>query len=184
MSDSMKKMLPDRIDREQDALVGLFSGFVKAKSPNPPGDTRDAVTFLTKYLELNGAPFKIVAPQPTMPNIVGSFEGVSPGRHLVMNGHIDVFPAGDGKGWKHDPWSGAIDEGVVWGRGTADMKCGTMASVITFAYLHRIRAELNGKLTLTAVSDEETGGKWGTRYLLENLGDECLGDCVLNGEPS
>ena len=64
------------------------------------------------------------------------------------------------------------------------MKCGTMASVITFAYLHRIRAELNGKLTLTAVSDEETGGKWGTRYLLENLGDECLGDCVLNGEPS
>ena len=64
------------------------------------------------------------------------------------------------------------------------MKGGTSASFITYAYLHRIRDELKGKLTLTAVSDEETGGRWGTRYLLENHADECLGDCVLNGEPS
>ena len=70
------------------------------------------------------------------------------------------------------------------GRGAADMKGGTAASFATFAYLHRILGELKGKLTLTAVSDEETGGRWGTRYLLENHADECLGDCVLNGEPS
>jgi succinyl-diaminopimelate desuccinylase len=184
MSEASRQQLLKWIDEDRDALVDFFSGFVKAKSPNPPGDTREAVAFLCKFLEAKGIGYKLIAPQVTMPNIVSTFSGPSPGRHLVLNGHIDVFPAGDGAGWKRDPWSGDVDEGVVWGRGSADMKGGTSASFITFAYLHRVRDELKGKLTLTAVSDEETGGRWGTRYLLENHADECLGDCVLNGEPS
>jgi succinyl-diaminopimelate desuccinylase len=64
------------------------------------------------------------------------------------------------------------------------MKCGTTTSLFTYAYLHRLRNELKGKLTLTIVSDEETGGRWGAGYLLENYADELMGDCVLNGEPS
>ncbi|KZD09518.1 peptidase M20 [Oceanibaculum pacificum] len=97
---------------------------------------------------------------------------------------MDVFPAGDPADWQHDPWSGKIVDGRVWGRGATDMKAGTTASIMTYAYLYRFREHLKGKLTLTAVSDEETGGKWGTRYLLENHADEAKGDCVLNGEPS
>jgi succinyl-diaminopimelate desuccinylase len=184
MSEATRQQLLSWIEEDRDALVDFFSGFVKAKSPNPPGDTREAVAFLCKFLDGMGIGYKIIAPQVTMPNIVSSFTGPSPGRHLVLNGHIDVFPAGDGAGWKRDPWSGDVADGVVWGRGAADMKGGTSASFITYAYLHRVRSELMGKLTLTAVSDEETGGRWGTRYLLENHADECLGDCVLNGEPS
>ncbi|SDR64370.1 succinyl-diaminopimelate desuccinylase [Rhizobiales bacterium GAS191] len=184
MSEATKRQLLGWIEQDRDALVDFFSGFVKAKSPNPPGDTREAAGFLCKFLDGKGIAYKIIAPQATMPNIVSSFTGPSAGRHLVLNGHIDVFPAGDGTGWKRDPWSGEVADGVVWGRGAADMKGGTSASFITYAYLHRIRGELKGKLTLTAVSDEETGGRWGTRYLLENHADECLGDCVLNGEPS
>ena len=49
------------------------------------------------------------------------------------------------------------------------MKCGTTASIFTFAYLHRIRDRLTGRLTLTAVSDEETFGPWGARYLMKAL---------------
>ena len=62
------------------------------------------------------------------------------------------------------------------------MKAGTSASIFTYAYLHRIRERLKGRLTLTAVSDEETFGPWGARYLVEHH-PEVLGDCVLNGEP-
>jgi succinyl-diaminopimelate desuccinylase len=184
MSDAMRQQLLSWIEQDRDALVAFFSGFVKARSPNPPGDTREAVAFLCKFLDEKGVGYRIIAPQETMPNIVSTFAAPSAGRHLVLNGHIDVFPAGDGAGWKRDPWSGDVADGVVWGRGAADMKGGTSASFITYAYLHRIRERLKGRLTLTAVSDEETGGKWGTRYLLENHADECLGDCVLNGEPS
>jgi hypothetical protein len=42
-----------------------------------------------------------------MPNIVGAFDCANAGRHLVLNGHIDVFPvADDGAGWSKDPWGG------------------------------------------------------------------------------
>jgi len=107
-----------------------------------------------------------------------------PGRHLVLNGHIDVFPPGDRARWSRDPLSGDIVDGAVFGRGTVDMKCGTTASIFTYVILSRLRERLNGRLTLTLVSDEETGGRWGTGYLIDHHGDEVLGDCVLNGEPS
>ena len=119
-----------------------------------------------------------------MPNIVGSFEGATPGHHLVLNGHMDVFPADEAnERWTHGPWSGAIAEGKIYGRGVADMKAGTSASIFTYRYLHRLRERLAGRLTLTAVSDEETFGPWGARYLMEHH-PEVHGDCLLNGEPS
>jgi succinyl-diaminopimelate desuccinylase len=62
------------------------------------------------------------------------------------------------------------------------MKAGTAASVIAFAYLYRARDRLRGSLGLTAVSDEETGGRFGSRWLLEN-DTRWLGDCMLNAEP-
>ncbi|ORE92901.1 M20/M25/M40 family metallo-hydrolase [Acuticoccus yangtzensis] len=179
-----RKTLLDWIEADRDNLIDFLSRFVKAASPNPPGDTRAAAAVLTDALSAEGLPFRIIAPQETMPNIIGAFEGARPGRHLVLNGHIDVFPAADAAPGERDPWSGAIEDGKLYGRGVADMKCGTAASVIAYRYLYRMRDRLAGRLTLTAVSDEETGGRWGARYLMENMRDEVLGDCCLNGEPS
>ena len=62
------------------------------------------------------------------------------------------------------------------------MACGTTTSIFTYAYLHRLKDRLKGKLTLTCVSDEETFGPWGARYLMEHH-PEVHGDCCLNGEP-
>jgi len=65
------------------------------------------------------------------------------------------------------------------------MKAGTAASIIAFAYMHQLRSQIAGRCTLEVVSDEETGGRWGTRYLLEDDGsEEWRGDCILIGEPS
>jgi succinyl-diaminopimelate desuccinylase len=122
--------------------------------------------------------------KPEWPNVVGTFAAHGPGPHLVLNGHVDVFPPGPTEAWSRDPWSGAIEDGKVHGRGVVDMKCGTAASVWTYIYLHRLRAELAGRLTLTCVSDEETGGTWGAKWLIDTFPDEFRGDCVLNGEPS
>ncbi|WP_157089373.1 M20/M25/M40 family metallo-hydrolase, partial [Oceanibaculum pacificum] len=180
MSDNRRQLL-DWIEQDRDQLVAFFSGFLKAKSPNPPGDTRLAAAHIQAFLDKAGLPYRIEAPQETMPNIVGSFVGAAPGRHLVLNGHIDVFPEQEPVPGDRDQWSGDVEDGKVYGRGAADMKCGTSASIFTYAYLHRLKDELKGTLTLTAVSDEETGGRWGTRYLMENFPDEVKGDCCLNG---
>ncbi len=172
------------IDGERAAMVEFLQAFVRCRTPNPPGDTRAAVALISAFLDRHRLPYRTIAPNPEMPNVVGSFEGGKPGRHLVLNGHIDVFPvANDGDGWSRDPWGGEIVDGVLYGRGVADMKCGTTASIMTYMLLHRIKDELGGKLTLTAVSDEETFGPWGARYLMEHH-PEVHGDCCLNGEPS
>ena len=119
-----------------------------------------------------------------MPNLVSTFAGRGTGRHLVLNGHLDVFPPGDPAAWSRDPFSGDLADGRVHGRGTVDMNCGTTALLFAHAYLHRLRNELPGRVTLTVVSDEETGGRWGSGWLTERCGGEVLGDCLLNAEPS
>lgn len=183
MSDD-KQTLLDWIDRDRDMLLEFLSRFVQAKTPNPPGDTREAVAHVRALLDRENLPYRIIDPKPEFPNVVGTFEGATPGRHLVLNGHIDVFPVGEHEQWTHGgPWSGAIEDDHIWGRGVADMKCGTTSSIFTFVYLHRLRDRLKGRLTLTAVSDEETFGPWGARWLMEHH-PEVHGDCCLNGEPS
>ena len=178
-----KKQLLQWVEEDHDKLISFLRGFIRAKSPNPPGDTREAAAYVSRFLDNAGLPHKFVAPHEEMPNILASYNCGSPGRRLVLNGHMDVFPVGDGEGWTHNPWSGEIADGKIFGRGACDMKCGTAASIFTFAYLNRIREKLRGSLTLTVVSDEESFGPWGSRYLLEHY-TEAIGDCCLNGEPS
>ncbi|MEM1384536.1 MAG: M20/M25/M40 family metallo-hydrolase [Pseudomonadota bacterium] len=181
-----RQELLDIIEAERDRIVAFFRDFVRQASPNPPGDTVEATRHITDFLTAEGAPHRLVAPQPTMPNVVGTVEGAAPGRHLVLNGHIDVFPVGQdpsAEGWTTEPWGGEIRDGKLYGRGSSDMKAGTSASIWTYVLLHRIRERFKGKLTLTCVSDEETFGPWGARWLMEHE-PEVRGDCCLNGEPS
>jgi succinyl-diaminopimelate desuccinylase len=180
MSD--KEQILAAIEQDRELIIGFYRGFICAKSPNPPGDTREAAAYISKFLTEQGLSFQTIAPMPEFPNLVAAFEGGQPGRHLVLNGHIDVFPV-DNAGWTQDPWGGALVDGAIFGRGACDMKAGTTASIFTYRYLHSIRNKLKGKLTLTCVSDEETFGPWGARYLIENH-PEVRGDCLLNGEPS
>lgn len=177
--DDLKRQLLSWIETDRDDLIRFMSGFLQARSANPPGDTRTAAEHISAYLGQRQVPHRFVAAFEHMPNVVGTYECGGPGRHLVLNGHIDVFPAIDDHGW-----SGEVKDGKIFGRGASDMKTGTAAGVFAYAYLHRLREHLKGKLTLTCVSDEQSGGKYGTRYLFETIPDEVKGDCCLNGEPS
>ena len=175
--------LLQRIESDREVLLDFLRDFIRCPSPNPPGDTREAAAHIRRFLERYGAEYRVIAPNEIMPNIVATFEAGKPGRHLALNGHIDCFPVGDGAGWTHDPWGAELVDGQIYGRGACDMKCGTTASVFTFLYLRELRDELQGRLTLSAVSDEETFGPYGARYLSEHH-PEVFGDTCLNGEPS
>jgi len=181
--DGQKAKLLDRIEADRELLIGFLRDFIRCASPNPPGDTLAAAAHVRKLLDARSVPYRVIAPNAAMPNLIASFDTGRPGRHLALNGHIDVFPVGDGAGWTRDPWGGELVDGKIYGRGACDMKCGTTASIFTYLYLDEIKDALHGKLTLSAVSDEETFGPWGARYLYENH-PEVFGDCCLNGEPS
>src|SRR5262245_50876323 len=66
------------IDEDRDQIIRFLCDFVRAKSPNPPGDTTLAAAHVASFLETHQLPFRVIAPQPTMPNIVGSFAGTTP----------------------------------------------------------------------------------------------------------
>jgi succinyl-diaminopimelate desuccinylase len=129
----LKEQLTRWIDEDREQIIGFLCDFVRAKSPNPPGDTTLAAAHVIRFLEAHQLPFRVIAPQPTMSNIMGSFAGPTHGPHLVLNGHMDVFPVDEQhEHWTHGPWSGAIADGKISGRGVADMKAGTSASIFTY----------------------------------------------------
>ncbi|HEX9915312.1 MAG TPA: ArgE/DapE family deacylase [Candidatus Bathyarchaeia archaeon] len=178
-----QKRLIDRVDADKEEIVGFLRGFLRARSPNPPGDTREAARHVTDYLDSKGIAYDVVGPDPEKPNVVSGFKTRRRGRRLVLNGHMDVFPVGSGEGWSRDPWGGELVDGRVYGRGACDMKAGTTASIYTYMVLRELRDELRGGVTLTVVSDEESGGRLGAGWLVGNV-PEVLGDCCINGEPS
>ena len=61
-----------------------------------------SVLAVSDLLDRRGIEYRVIAPQETMQNIVATFAAGKPGRHLALNGHIDVFPVGDGEGWTQD----------------------------------------------------------------------------------
>lgn len=172
-----------RLEATRERSIACFRDLLRQPSPNPPGDTRRAAEFLTTTLRDAGLAPQVFAPHPEMPNIHTSFNTGRPGRHLVLNGHIDVFPV-NAEEWTAAPWGGEIRDGRIFGRGACDMKCGLASITLTFLLLHSYRDRLKGRLTYTAVSDEETFGPWGARWMFEHKRELMLGDCLLSGEPS
>ncbi|USW46941.1 Putative peptidase M20 [Septoria linicola] len=190
----VKQALLDRIDADAEKHIALLQSLIRAPTPNPPGDTKEAVEVVKAYLTAHNIESTIIAPKSESPNLLSVFnspepsdEGCSKPPSIVLNGHIDQFPVEDASKWKLDPFSRDVEDGYILGRSCVDMKAGTAASIIAFTYLHQICDQLKGKCVLQVVSDEETGGRWGTRYLLEHMADrdkdKYQGDCILIGEP-
>jgi len=80
------------------------------------------------------------------------------GRDLLLDGHIDVVPAGEPTSWTVDPWRGALRDGRVYGRGACDMKGGLCAALFAAKSLHDARVPLRGRVLVASVVGEEDGG--------------------------
>lgn len=179
----LKRRIFSQIDRKRDEIVRFCSDIVSIPSENPPGDTTKIAGFLSQYLQEKGFNVEIFEPKKNVPNLVVVYEGVREKPNLVLNAHMDVFPAGDSESWDLPPFSGRVEDGKIWGRGVADMKGGLTAFVVILVLFKEMGVKLPGKLTLSLVSDEETGGRWGTKWLLDNV-QVVNGDACLNSEPS
>lgn len=180
---NIKNQLLSRLNDRQEEMVDFLKRLLRTPTPNPPGDTKAAMALVEAFLTERGIDYEIVAPHADMPNLIAQFTGGAEGPRLAMNGHLDVFPVADPATWTHDPWAAHEEDGRLYGRGACDMKSGTTALLFAFAELHELRQHLKGSVVLSVVSDEETFGPWGARYLVEHRKD-ILGDCLLNAEPT
>jgi acetylornithine deacetylase len=92
------------------------------------------------------------------PNVVAVLKGFGGGKSIILNGHIDVVPPGDYQTWQEDPFSGHIQSGKLFGRGTTDMKGGNVALLFAMESLIANQIKLKGDVIFQSVIEEESGG--------------------------
>lgn len=170
------------LDSQREVILQFCADLVRRPSPNPPGDTRSAGDAVSALLQSQGLPVEIVADQDHTPNLISSVQGLGPGKHFVLIGHMDTYPAGDESQWLRPPFSGRLEEGRLHGRGAGDMKSGLTALLFAYIALATKRG-FNGRLTLLAVSDEMNFSPHGARLLVARRPD-LLGDVVVDAEPT
>ena len=102
------------------------------------------------------------------------------GPTLCYLGHVDTVLA-DPAEWSHDPWSGDLDEGFLWGRGALDMKSQVAAEIAAAASLARSGwRPARGELLIVAVVDEETGGELGAQWITRTHPEKVRCDLLVN----
>jgi succinyl-diaminopimelate desuccinylase len=147
----------------RDQVHRLLEAIVKIPSINPPGGELPVAQVLASHWTAAG--FDVVLDQfePGRANVIGRRRwGAGPS--LLLNGHMDVQPPG--QGWTRDPFGAEVEGDRLFGQGAEDMKAGLAAmtgAAVNFANSGPTR----GELVLTAVADELNGGEKGTKKLVE-----------------
>jgi acetylornithine deacetylase len=112
------------------------------------------------FSELQSHPF-FVSPRTSFTdssNVVGVKKGTGGGKSILLNGHIDVVPEGDLKQWEYDPYGAEVINGKMYGRGTTDMKGGTVSMLLALEAIQALNLPLKGNIIFQSVIEEESGG--------------------------
>jgi acetylornithine deacetylase/succinyl-diaminopimelate desuccinylase-like protein len=170
-------MTPAELERE---TTEVLQRLVQFNTVNPPGNERPAIHYLERYLGAAGFTTEVLSASEQRTNLVADLDGRSDGPTLCFLGHVDTVLATASE-WTHDPWSGDLADGYLWGRGAIDMKSQVAAEAVAAAALAADgwRPE-RGRLKLVFVADEETGGDLGAHWLTSNHPDKVRCDMLLN----
>jgi succinyl-diaminopimelate desuccinylase len=179
---ALKTSILKDVENGRDAIIKLCSDLVKIPSENPPGDVSEVAGFVKDQLSQSGARVETYEPEKGRVNLVVRLGPADRGHGLILNGHIDVVPAGDHSRWTIGPYSGEVRDGYIHGRGATDMKGGLTGIIAATELISRHQERLKGQLILTAVCDEETIGKLGTMWLMNE--EKVSGDYCIVAEPT
>ncbi|MFF9769358.1 M20/M25/M40 family metallo-hydrolase [Streptomyces sp. NPDC014636] len=156
----------------QDEVVDLCRELIRFDTSNygdhsGPGERKAAEWVAEKLAEVGLEP-KIYESHPGRASTVARIAGEDPSRPaLLIHGHLDVVPA-NAADWTHDPFSGEIADGCVWGRGAVDMK--DMDAMTLAVVRDRLRSGRRPPrdIVVAFLADEEAGGTYGARHLVDN----------------
>jgi acetylornithine deacetylase/succinyl-diaminopimelate desuccinylase-like protein len=146
--------------------VELLQQLIRFDTTNPPGDEAECVAFVRGLLEEAGCEVELYAKDPARPNLVSRLPGSGSRAPLLLQGHVDVVTT-SGQEWARPPFGGELVDGYVWGRGALDMKGGVAMMVSAFLRAAREQTALPGDVILCVLADEENGGDYGAKFLVE-----------------
>lgn len=159
----------------------LLQHLIRFDTTNPPGNEAACIAYLDDLLQEAGFETTVVGKSADRTNLITRLKGRGDAPPLLLYGHVDVVPTA-GQNWQHPPFNGDLIDGYVWGRGALDMKG---CDIMLITALMRAKAEgrdLAGDVILTLVSDEEAGGEYGARYLVEQHPEQFTGVKYALGE--
>lgn len=161
----------------------LLARLIRFNTVNPPGNEHAAQEYLAGHLTAAGFECELLGAEPERPNLVARLRAPADapaGPTLCYLGHVDTVLANPAE-WTHDPWSGEVADGFLWGRGALDMKSQVAAEIAAAASLARSGwRPARGELLIVAVVDEETGGSLGAEWITKNHPQKVRCDMLLN----
>jgi len=169
-----------RVGNLQQETTELLQRLIRCNTVNPPGAERAAQEMLAAELREAGFEVDLLGAEPERPNLVARLRGSGDGPTLCLLSHVDTVLA-TAADWTHDPWSGDLADGFLWGRGALDMKSPTAAEVAAALSLAREGWRPScGDLLVVTLVDEETGGALGAQWLCEQHPEKVRCDYLLN----
>ncbi len=159
--------------------VELTAALVRCRSVTP--EEGGAITLLQDLLSANGFDCTRIE-RGGISNLFARWG--NSGRTFGFNGHTDVVPPGNPDDWTFDPFGAVIDDGLLWGRGAADMKSAVAAFTVAAIEFSR-QFPGRGSIVLTITGDEEKDARDGTAAILDWMdGNDQRMDVCLVGEPT
>ena len=163
----------------RDEAAEILSNYIRINTTNPPGNEMEAARYLEGILRHEGIEATVYEPVPHRANLMAVLPGKTKGNPLILLNHMDVVPVEENK-WDLDPFGGIVKDGYIHGRGAIDMKGKGVAELMAMLLLKRHRVPLNRDVIFLATADEETGGRWGVKWMLEQEPRLTEAACVLN----
>lgn len=189
LSDGERRIC-DAVGERRDDVVALASALIGFDTTarqvgDPPRQEAALQEHLAERLRATGAEIALWEPdaealqgKPLVPpgldfagrpQLVARRPGAGGGRSLVLNGHIDVVSVEPRERWTSDPFAAEVRDGLLYGRGSCDMKGGIAAMVLAVETLAAEGVELAGDLIVATNTDEESSGAGGTAIVERGL---------------
>lgn len=180
----MKSEVLDRAIAEvnRDRILELASELIMI--PSVTGEERKVADRAAELLERMGVLARKVG-EAERPIVLGDLNKNSKPL-IALNGHLDTVPITDSRAWKTNPFEPVLDSGLLYGRGTSDMKASCAVIMHVLEILQKHQDSLKGGVQAQLVPDEEKGGKSGTLLLIDLMrrGELPMPDYAIIGEKS
>jgi len=148
----------------------ILQDLIRFDTTNPPGKEAECIDYINRLIQSAGIDTRILCQDPARPNLICRLKGNGKAPPLLLYGHVDVVTTA-GQVWQYPPFEGRIVDGFLWGRGALDMKGAVAMMLCAFLRAKYENVYLAGDVVLCIMSDEEAGGDFGAKFLVENHAD-------------
>ena len=162
-----------------DETVTTVRDLLRLDTRNPPGNEGRAADYLRVLFEAEGIPGDIVGPSNDRGTFIARLKGDGSAPPLLLMSHTDVV-AVEPERWTHDPFSGDIADGFLYGRGALDMKQMVAMEAMTMLLLKRTGVPLKRDVIYMAAADEECGGHAGAGWVVAHRPELIQAEFALN----